>query len=305
MPQRKFDRKFGHAFPTSLSTAKSADVKKGSATQQTAKQRAQSPRKLRRPLSSSRVARLRFSDTWSPFDSTAPFCYADGSIVNKENNSNGILTHNPFAGLARVAASVAAAPGRRSPEVGPREDAELPSKRAVFPEKVTLRQETKGRHGKTVTRVTGLALVDLSALASRLKKALGCGAIVEDGDLLLLGAVEERAADWFRKAGATRIVSSCGTTVHVAAGEPKSNMLPLPERTAFVESASGEPGGNKRSELRRGQRVAIVLKADQPTGKLTEGVIESILTNSTSHPHGIKVRLESGQVGRVKRIVRD
>lgn len=63
--------------------------------------------------------------------------------------------------------------------------------------------------------------------------------------------------------------------------------------------------GRKRSEVRAGQRVAIVLKRDQPTGKLTEGVVERILTNSAFHPHGIKVRLVTGQVGRVKEILSD
>ncbi len=51
--------------------------------------------------------------------------------------------------------------------------------------------------------------------------------------------------------------------------------------------------------------VMIVLKQDQPTGKLTRGVVRDILTNSPRHPHGIKVRLETGQVGRVKLIVEE
>ena len=58
-----------------------------------------------------------------------------------------------------------------------------------------------------------------------------------------------------------------------------------------------------RSQLKPGLRVRIVLKQDQPTGKLTEGILKDILTSSTSHPHGIKVRLMDGQVGRVKEIV--
>jgi len=49
-------------------------------------------------------------------------------------------------------------------------------------------------------------------------------------------------------------------------------------------------------------QVLIVMKKDQPTGKLTEGVVKDILTKSRSHPHGIKVRLESGQIGRVKKV---
>jgi len=60
--------------------------------------------------------------------------------------------------------------------------------------------------------------------------------------------------------------------------------------------------GNKRSNIKPGLKVAIVLKQDQRTGKLTEGIVKDILTNSTNHPHGIKVRLMNGQVGRVKEI---
>jgi len=57
-----------------------------------------------------------------------------------------------------------------------------------------------------------------------------------------------------------------------------------------------------RAQLKPGQRVRIVLKQDQPTGKLTEGIVKDILTSSPIHPHGIKVRLIDGQVGRVKEI---
>ncbi len=60
--------------------------------------------------------------------------------------------------------------------------------------------------------------------------------------------------------------------------------------------------GNRRSDIRPGLRVSIVLKKDQQTGKRTEGIVKNILTNSPAHPHGIKVRLESGEVGRVKEI---
>ena len=60
--------------------------------------------------------------------------------------------------------------------------------------------------------------------------------------------------------------------------------------------------GNTRSSIKPGLRVRIVLKQDQPTGKLTEGIVKEILTNSPTHPHGIKVRLMDGQVGRVKEI---
>ena len=61
--------------------------------------------------------------------------------------------------------------------------------------------------------------------------------------------------------------------------------------------------GNFRTNLKPGLHVRIVLKKDQATGKLTEGIIKDILTNSLTHPHGIKVRLMDGQVGRVKEIL--
>ena len=58
----------------------------------------------------------------------------------------------------------------------------------------------------------------------------------------------------------------------------------------------------KRLNIKQGLKVKIVLKQDQRSGKLTEGIVKDILTNSPSHPHGIKVRLTSGDVGRVKEI---
>jgi uncharacterized repeat protein (TIGR03833 family) len=59
----------------------------------------------------------------------------------------------------------------------------------------------------------------------------------------------------------------------------------------------------KRSDIKTGMQVKIVLKEDQRTGKLTEGIVKDILTKSLKHPHGIKVRLETGEVGRVKEIL--
>ena len=55
--------------------------------------------------------------------------------------------------------------------------------------------------------------------------------------------------------------------------------------------------------IKAGLRVLIVLKKDQPSGKLTEGIVKDILTKSPTHPHGIKVRLENGEIGRVKKIM--
>ena len=61
--------------------------------------------------------------------------------------------------------------------------------------------------------------------------------------------------------------------------------------------------GKRRADIRPGLRVKILLKQDQRTGNMTEGIIAEILTNSSTHHHGIKVRLESGAVGRVKTIL--
>ena len=63
--------------------------------------------------------------------------------------------------------------------------------------------------------------------------------------------------------------------------------------------------GTRRSNIKPGMLVNIVLKEDQRSGDLTEGVVKNILTNSPTHPHGIKVRLETGEVGRVKEILEE
>ena len=63
--------------------------------------------------------------------------------------------------------------------------------------------------------------------------------------------------------------------------------------------------GQERKNVRAGLRVAIVLKQDQRTGKETVGIVKDLLTNSNFHPHGIKVRLTDGQVGRVQEILID
>lgn len=61
--------------------------------------------------------------------------------------------------------------------------------------------------------------------------------------------------------------------------------------------------GTIRNDIKAGIKVLVVQKQDQRSGKLTEGVVKDILTNSSTHPHGIKVRLENGIVGRVQKIL--
>ena len=63
--------------------------------------------------------------------------------------------------------------------------------------------------------------------------------------------------------------------------------------------------GTRRADVHVGLKVSIVLKQDQRSGTLTEGIVRDILTKSATHPYGIKVRLQNGQVGRVKLIHRD
>jgi uncharacterized repeat protein (TIGR03833 family) len=62
--------------------------------------------------------------------------------------------------------------------------------------------------------------------------------------------------------------------------------------------------GTKRLNIKPGIRVAIVLKKDQRSGKLSEGIVKDVLTKSQNHPHGIKVRLISGEIGRVEEILK-
>ena len=63
------------------------------------------------------------------------------------------------------------------------------------------------------------------------------------------------------------------------------------------------PDGRKRSDIKVGSKVRVVEKRNQPSGKLTEGVVRRVLTSLPNHPHGIKVELDSGIVGRVKEIL--
>lgn len=63
--------------------------------------------------------------------------------------------------------------------------------------------------------------------------------------------------------------------------------------------------GRQRKNIKPGMLVEIVLKKDQHSGELTEGIVKKLLTNSAVHPHGIKVMLDDGQVGRVKNILEE
>jgi uncharacterized repeat protein (TIGR03833 family) len=132
---------------------------------------------------------------------------------------------------------------------------------------------------------------NLEVIASRLRKALGCGAVVEGCDLVLQGSLIERASNWLERAGDPRAIQP-------ERSAPETRTSKAPGADAVAQNAPGS--GTRRGEVRRGQRVAVVQKADQESGRLTQGIVRELLTKSEYHPHGIKVRLESGEVGRVK-----
>lgn len=75
-----------------------------------------------------------------------------------------------------------------------------------WPAKITLRRQKKGRGGKTVTHVSGLSASARETLYKRMKKALGCGATLEGDDIVLLGSLVDRAADWLEEEGAPNVV---------------------------------------------------------------------------------------------------
>jgi uncharacterized repeat protein (TIGR03833 family) len=201
----------------------------------------------------------------------------------------GALTHHPFARLASNPGLVANLANRALPTTVIRVQPAKPPP----PAKLRLRLETTGRSGKAVTRITGLPTDNLAAIASRLRKALGCGATVDGDDLLLLGSLIDRASQWLERAGDLRTIADQPTP------SDRGCLPEAPAREAPDRGVSRAVGTN-RSDVRRGQRVAIVMKPDQESGSLTHGIVAELLTNSATHPRGIKVRLESGEVGRVK-----
>jgi uncharacterized repeat protein (TIGR03833 family) len=71
----------------------------------------------------------------------------------------------------------------------------------------------------------------------------------------------------------------------------------------MIKKQRAKMSERNRSDIKAGMRVQVVRKEDQRTGKLTEGIVKDILTKSATHPHGIKVRLTSGIVGRVKKVL--
>lgn len=117
------------------------------------------------------------------------------------------LTHNPFAALRPEGASPAPPSSSASDET-PRKDGADPDRADEEPTgRLVVRREKRGRGGKTVTRIAGLELADgaLADLSRDMKRALGCGASVEEGDILLQGALVERAATWLEERFGVRV----------------------------------------------------------------------------------------------------
>lgn len=185
--------------------------------------------------------------------------------------------HNPFSALRQVAAaSRPAAPSTPLPRSAPA--ARVPLGRVI------VREEFDATESATITRVIGVPREQVNDLGKRWRQELGVAVLLEGPDLLVMAGEGERVAGLLRGAGASDVV--------------------IVRRPAPADlSQAGEPGGTQRAQIRRGLRVAVVLKADQDSGALTEGVVQDILTSAPVHPRGIKVRLESGQVGRVRRIL--
>ena len=84
-----------------------------------------------------------------------------------------------------------------------------------------------------------------------------------------------------------------------------ANQLKLIHQKEKKRMGFDKQDGRKRTNIKIGSQVEVVQKHDQRTGKLTDGVVQRILTKSATHPHGIKVRLESGEIGRVKTVIGD
>lgn len=115
--------------------------------------------------------------------------------------------NNPFGALSDLRDALPSAPAAKQRET-PAATAGPTLETAAKGGKLVVRREKKGRGGKTITRIGGLAKSELAPLAKKMKKALGCGATVEGDDIVLLGSLVERAATWLEGRGAKRVVRS-------------------------------------------------------------------------------------------------
>jgi uncharacterized repeat protein (TIGR03833 family) len=199
------------------------------------------------------------------------------------------FANNAFARLARDSALAARLPSARS---APVPVAPIPRPRTSLPPRLSMRHESVGRSGKAATRILGVPTEVRETVAARLGKALGCTAEVDGDAVVLAGSLKERAAEWFQKIGDVRALADEKAALAANLSRPE----PSPQPALVATNASG----TYRRNIRAGMRVGVVMKEDQPSGELTTGVVRDLLTSSEEHPHGIKVRLVSGHVGRVK-----
>jgi uncharacterized repeat protein (TIGR03833 family) len=183
------------------------------------------------------------------------------------------LKHKPFSSLVGAARVVDAPP----PKPAPARAARAPLDRVIV-------REELDTEGTLIVRVIGVPHEHHALLSARWRDRLGSPVLVEGRDLLVMTDDCETVAAVLRDAEAGE--------VKIVQGQPPADL-----------SQAGEPGGTLRAQIRRELRVAVGQKADQETGALTEGVVREILTSSPEHPRGIKVRLESGVIGRVRRIL--
>lgn len=202
------------------------------------------------------------------------------------SKASAAFAHNPFARLAhepQVAPKASPPPPTRT-TAPPRRYQHVP------PARIAIRHESVGRSGKVVTRIAGLPHDLLETIAGRLGKALGCVGRVDDTDVILDGSLKELANEWLQKIGDVRNLAE-------ERPAPGKVVSPIPAAPPLLATTAS---GTYRRNIRPGMRVAIVLKEDQPADELTTGIVRDLLTSSDEHPRGIKVCLQSGQVGRVK-----
>jgi uncharacterized repeat protein (TIGR03833 family) len=207
--------------------------------------------------------------------------------VNAPSKESAAFAHTPFARLANephLTPKTPSSPPTRTTTAPTRRDQSAP------PPRIGIHHESVGRSGKVVTRITRLPHDLLETVASRLRKSLGCMARVDDADVILEGSLKDRASAWLQNIGDVRTLAEEKPAATKA-------VSPVPAAPPLLATTAS---GTYRRNIRPGMKVGIVLKDDQPTGDLTTGVVRDLLTSSDEHPHGIKVRLQSGQVGRVK-----
>jgi len=95
---------------------------------------------------------------------------------------------------------------------------------------------------------------------------------------------------------------ACWNYPYSTPAHPEHSHNPSPPFYMYSDYEYNMNQGTNRANIKEGLKVGIILKPDQKSGKITQGIVKRILTNSSNHPHGIKVQLENGQVGRVKEI---